>query len=387
MTLPHAKRRHYMNSIIYIGIDVHKDSYSYCSFLKDQDTFFAEHKSEADSKNAINYIKSVIKSVKAENPVLIGYEAGPTGYKLCRDLQKAGFACVVIAPSTIYRPNGPRVKTDRRDARLLAQTLAYKTFKQVVIPTEKTEAMKEFTRARCSKKRQLKKAKQELLSFLLRMGMIYPEKGSYWTQSHFEWLRTVHFKDEWLQLAFEEYFAELNDLMAKVARLDVQIKMMAETSDIKDDVEKLICFTGIDYLTAVSIVVEVGDFSRFSNAKSFSNYIGLCPGEDSSGLSIRHTAITKAGNSRVRQLLIESAKSIRYGRLCSAKSKRLIQRQEGKSPMVIQYADMAIMRIRHKMLNMERKGLHYNVITTAAARELSCFVWGMMTGNISRASV
>lgn len=376
-----------MNSIIYIGIDVHKDSYSYCSFLKDQDTFFAEHKSEADSKNAINYIKSVIKSVKAENPVLVGYEAGPTGYKLCRDLQKAGFACVVIAPSTIYRPNGPRVKTDRRDARLLAQTLAYKTFKQVVIPTEKTEAMKEFTRARCSKKRQLKKAKQELLSFLLRMGMIYPEKGSYWTQSHFEWLRTVHFKDEWLQLAFEEYFAELNDLMAKVARLDVQIKMMAETSDIKDDVEKLICFTGIDYLTAVSIVVEVGDFSRFSNAKSFSNYIGLCPGEDSSGLSIRHTAITKAGNSRVRQLLIESAKSIRYGRLCSAKSKRLIQRQEGKSPMVIQYADMAIMRIRHKMLNMERKGLHYNVITTAAARELSCFVWGMMTGNISRASV
>lgn len=100
-----------------------------------------------------------------------------------------------------------------------------------------------------------------------------------------------------------------------------------------------------------------------------------------------NTAITKAGNSRVRQLLIESAKSIKYGRLCSAKSKRLIQRQEGKSPLVIQYADMAIARIRHKMLSMERKGLHYNVITTAAARELSCFIWGMMTGNISRTSV
>ena len=105
------------------------------------------------------------------------------------------------------------------------------------------------------------------------------------------------------------------------------------------------------------------------------------------GLKVRHTAITKAGNSRVRQLLIESAKSIKYGRLCSSKSKRLIQRQEGKSPLVIQYADMAITRIRHKMLSMERKGLHYNVITTAAARELSCFIWGMMTNNISRASV
>ena len=247
--------------------------------------------------------------------------------------------------------------------------------------------MKEFTRARCSKKRQLKKAKQELLSFLLRMGMIYPEKGSYWTQSHFEWLRTVQFKDKWLQLAFEEYFSEVNELMAKVARLDTQIKQMAENSEIKNDVEKLICFTGIDYLTAVSIVAEVGDFSRFSNAKAFSNYIGLCPGENSSGLRVRHTAITKARNSRVRQLLIESAKSIKYGRLCSAKSKRLIQRQEGKSPLVIQYADMAIARIRHKMLSMERKGLHYNVITTAAARELSCFIWGMMTNNISRASV
>lgn len=373
-----------MNSIIYIGIDVHKSSYSYCAYSKEEDCFFAEHKSEADSKNAINYIKSVIKTTGSEEPVLVGYEAGPTGYKLCRDLQKAGFSCVVIAPSTIYKPNGPRVKTDRRDARLLAQTLAYKTFKQVVIPSEKIEAMKEFTRARCSKKRQLKKAKQELLSFLLRMGMIYPEKGSYWTQSHFEWLRTVQFKDKWLQLAFEEYFSEVNELMAKVARLDTQIKQMAENSEIKNDVEKLICFTGIDYLTAVSIVAEVGDFSRFSNAKAFSNYIGLCPGENSSGLRVRHTAITKAGNSRVRQLLIESAKSIKYGRLCSAKSKRLIQRQEGKSPLVIQYADMAITRIRHKMLSMERKGLHYNVITTAAARELSCFIWGMMTNNISR---
>ena len=376
-----------MNSIIYIGIDVHKSSYSYCAYEKEKDSFFAEHKSEAGSKNAINYIKSVIKTTGSDFPILIGYEAGPTGYKLCRDLQKAGFPCVVIAPSTIYKPNGPRIKTDRRDARLLAQTLAYKTFKQVVIPSEKIEAMKEFTRARCSKKRQLKKAKQELLSFLLRMGMIYPEKGSYWTQSHFEWLRTVQFKDKWLQLAFEEYFSEVNELMAKVARLDTQIKQMAENSEIKNDVEKLICFTGIDYLTAVSIVAEVGDFSRFSNAKAFSNYIGLCPGENSSGLRVRHTAITKAGNSRVRQLLIESAKSIKYGRLCSAKSKRLIQRQEGKSPLVIQYADMAIARIRHKMLSMERKGLHYNVITTAAARELSCFIWGMMTGNISRTSV
>ncbi len=180
-----------MDSIIYIGIDVHKDSYSYCSYLKDKDTFFAEHKSEADSKNAVKYIKSVIKTAGSQEPVLVGYEAGPTGYKLCRDLQKAGFACVVMAPSTIYKPHGVRVKTDRRDARLLAQTLAYKTFKQVVIPSEKIEAMKEFTRARCSKKRQLKKAKQELLSFLLRMGMIYPERGSYWTQRHFEWLKTV----------------------------------------------------------------------------------------------------------------------------------------------------------------------------------------------------
>ena len=134
MTLPHAKRRHYMNSIIYIGIDVHKSSYSYCAYEKEKDSFFAEHKSEAGSKNAINYIKSVIKTTGSNFPVLIGYEAGPTGYKLCRDLQKAGFPCVVIAPSTIYKPNGPRIKTDRRDARLLAQTLAYKTFKQVVIP-------------------------------------------------------------------------------------------------------------------------------------------------------------------------------------------------------------------------------------------------------------
>lgn len=126
--------------VIYVGIDVHKDTNSFCAYDSREDKLFAEHKSSSKFENTLHYLKNLQKSVGKDAVFLIGYEAGPTGYGLCRKLQKEGFACVIIAPSTIAKAPGQKVKTDRKDARLLAKTLAFKTYSPVCLPSEKLKA-------------------------------------------------------------------------------------------------------------------------------------------------------------------------------------------------------------------------------------------------------
>ena len=289
-----------------------------------------------------------------------------------------------MAPTTMSNPDGKRrIKTDRIDARAISRILAYKSYSQVHLPSEEIEALKKYTRARYAKKRMLKKAKQELLSFLLRNGKTYPESGNYWTEKFFNWIKTVRFSKKWMQEAFNEYLAEVYSLKAKIERMDMKIREIAGLEIIKDKVDKLVCFSGIDVSTAVETVVEINDFTRFATAAQFVSYLGLCPGQDSSGKRKTMLPLTKAGNCRVRTLLCESAKAIKRTNPYGQKSGRILERQKNASPEIVAYADKATKRIRTKMKNLEECGKNYNVSSAAGARELACFVWGMMNGKIA----
>nr|WP_318706535.1 transposase [uncultured Treponema sp.] len=193
--------------VIYVGIDVHKDTNSFCAYDSREDKLFAEHKSSSKFENTLHYLKNLQKSVGKDAVFLIGYEAGPTGYGLCRKLQKEGFACVIIAPSTIAKAPGQKVKTDRMDARLLAKTLAFKTYSPVCLPSEKLEAIKEYTR-----------------------------------------VRTVNFADKWLQESFEEYHAEVITLMDKVQRIEAKILELCKDDEVREKIDALVCISGISYV-------------------------------------------------------------------------------------------------------------------------------------------
>ncbi len=376
-----------MERIIYIGIDVHKDTNTAHMFGKIDDIVM-DHEIGTIAAGADHMIKAIRKTIKefglSDYIIQTGYEAGPTGYGLCKALQKAGYRCDVMAPTTIIRAPGERTKTDRRDARMLAIALATDTYKSVHILDDKDIATREFTRTRNTRKNELKKAKQYLLSFLLRLGKSYPESGSYWTQKHWNWLGTLDLQDAYLNYSLKSYMQDIRDLEDKIRMMDSMIEQMATTDErYKDKVGKLMCFTGVETYTALSIVCEIGDFDRFPDARSFSSYIGLVPGQDSSGQRRRYMAITKTGNSRVRKLIVEATKGIKRTSIYN-KSARLVERQTGQSPEVIAYADKCRRRIKHKMTNLEtRNGKNANVATAAGARELACFVWGMMTGNIA----
>ena len=369
---------------LYVGIDVHKDTYSLCCFDFQRNELSDEITIRATTKGVIKYLEAIRKKHREEVLFACGYEAGPTGYGLCRGLQKAGYGCVVMAPTTMSNPDGKRrIKTDRIDARAISRILAYKSYSQVHLPSEEIEALKEYTRARYAKKRMLKKAKQELLSFLLRNGKTYPESGNYWTEKFFNRIKTVQFSKKWMQEAFNEYLAEVYSLKAKIERMDMKIREIAGLEIIKDKVDKLVCFSGIDVSTAVETVVEINDFTRFATAAQFVSYLGLCPGQDSGGKRKTMLPLTKAGNCRVRTLLCESAKAIKRTNPYGQKSGRILERQKNASPEIVAYADKATKRIRTKMKNLEECGKNYNVSSAAGARELACFVWGMMNGKIA----
>lgn len=165
--------------------------------------------------------------------------------------------------------------------------------------------------------------------------------------------------------------------------MDKRIEELASKDEYRESVKKLCCFIGIKTHTALSVLIEVGDFQRFASAQKFASYLGLVPGEDSSGDEQTRLGITKAGNRHVRMLLTETSQCYARGQI-GFKSKELKSRQAGNSPQVIAYADKANERLRRRYYKMVLgKSKKHNVAKTAIARELACFMWGMMTDHIT----
>jgi transposase len=310
-----------------------------------------------------------------------GYEAGSLGYTLYHQLTGCGIDCVILAPSTMVDTNNRRVKTDKRDAVNIAKNLAYRTYKPVHIPNEMDNAVKEYIRMRDDAKDTLKKIKQQLLAFCLRHGQRFTDGMSYWTIKHLTWLSKLDFNNAILQETFQEYLTLYYQASDKVALFDKRIEELARQECYAEKVRALTCLIGIRTHTALATIVETGDFHRFAKASQYAAYLGLVPGEDSSGKSIQRTGITKAGNSHIRKLLVEAAQSYSRGAV-GKKSKTLLARQSGNDSKVIAYADRANERLKRKFYKLTFREKKRNIAVTAVAREIACFIWGMMTDNL-----
>ena len=117
---------------------------------------------------------------------ICGYEAGCLGFTLYHQLTSHGITCVILAPTTMLKPQGKKkVKTDKRDAALIARCLAHHDYSAVHVPTKKDEQTKEYIRMRCDHKTALKKVKQQILAFCLRHNYRY-EDGANTGQKHSE---------------------------------------------------------------------------------------------------------------------------------------------------------------------------------------------------------
>lgn len=373
-----------MKRILKIGMDVHSTNYTLCAMepvIGAEDRIFANVKVTADYKNILMFIENLkLKlGLNDEYDIECGYEAGCLGYSLYNQLTATGIKCVILAPTTMLTPQGVRIKTDARDAVMIAQCLSYAGYHAVYIPTEEDDSVKEYLRMRDDHKLALKKVKQQINAFCLRHGYHY-EKTK-WTIAHLKWLKGLDISGLYKE-TLNEYMASYDEQTAKIERFDQRIEELASQERYQEKVKKLGCFLGVKTHTALSLIVETGDFERFAKGNTYAAYLGLAPGENSSNEKIRRLGITKAGNGHLRQLLIEAA-----GRICKGavghKSKELRRRQNGNTAEVIAYADKANTRLRSRYYKFIRRGKKRNVAVAAIARELACFVWGMMTDNIS----
>lgn len=370
-----------MNSIVYVGMDVHKESYTVCCYSYDTDKVAYKQTLPPDYRLILKYMEKVRTRYEGEITFVCGYEAGCLGYSLYHQLKDHAVDCRILAPTTMGITNTHRVKTDKRDAANIARCLAFHTYSEVYVPDDEDNAVKEYIRMRDDQKLMLKKIKQQILAFVLRKGLRFEGGKTYWTIAHMKWLRNLGLTGLDKE-TLSEYLITYDYLTEKIQRLDSRIEDLASGERYEEKVKKMGCLLGIKTHTALSMAVEVGDFGRFEKAPKFAAFLGLVPSEDSSSENIRRYSITKAGNSHLRRLLVEAAQSYTRGGI-GHKSIALRQRQQGNPPEIIAYADKANERLRRRFYKMTlSKGVNRNVATTAIARELACFIWGMMTGNI-----
>jgi transposase len=301
------------------------------------------------------------------------YEAGPTGYGLYRQVVGLGHACTVVAPSLIPRKPGDRVKTNRRDAVQLARLLRAGELTPVWVPDEAHEAMRDLVRAREAAVEDLRRKRQAISSMLLKHGRAFPGKTT-WGARHERWLAEQAFDHPAQQVVLQELVLAARHAKERLERIEAAIAEFLPGWSLAPVVEALQALRGIRLATAATIVAEVGDLRRFDNARQFMGYLGLVPGERSTGETVRRLGITKAGNGRVRRALVESVWTYRHpARVGKAKLYQL----QRVPPTVRDIAWKAQSRLCARYRALSARGKKLTVAVTAVARELAGFVWAI----------
>jgi transposase len=309
-------------------------------------------------------------------PVHAVYEAGPTGYGLARLAADRGIHVDVIAPGKTPRAAAERIKTDRRDAELLVRQLMAGSLRPIHIPSPALEAARDLVRAREDTRCDLTRARHRVSKLLLRHGQVYPKDRSTWTLEHRRWLAGLRFDETNTQLAYIDALAAVDGLTSRRDALAERLSHVASDTDLWPVVARLRAFRGIDTLTALALVCEVGDWQRFARADQLAAWVGLVPSISQSGESRSSGPITKTGSRHARRLLVEAAWHYQRPPRIGV---TLQNRQKGQPDHVLAIAWRAQHRLYRVHQRLRQRGKHANLATVAAARELACFCWAAAT--------
>lgn len=361
------------DTTVYVGLDVSKAK---IAVGLAEDGRKGEVRYWGEIANRVDAVRKLVDKLAARHGRLcLCYEAGPTGYGLHRQLCALGYECLVVAPSLIPARPGMQIKTDRRDAVALASLLRAGELSAVWVPDETHEAMRDLSRARGAAVSDLRRARQHLLSFLLRHGRVF-EGRSHWSRAHRRWLAEQRFDHRAQQIALEEYIHAIEQIEERRDRLTQQMLALLPDWSLNPVVEAIQALRGVAEISAVTLVAEIGDFRRFRNPRQFMAWLGLVPREHSTGASVKRGSITKAGNIRARRMLVEGAWTYR---LPARVTTTLLKRAEGLPEDIRTIAWKAQTRLCTRYRRMHAAGRSTKVVTVAIARELAAFVWAIAT--------
>jgi transposase len=356
---------------LFVGLDVHKDS---IQVTVAEAGALGEVRPYGRIGGDLAALEKVVRKLDRPGRRLrFVYEAGPCGYVIYRHLTRQGFDCTVIAPSLTPRRAGDRVKTDRRDATLLARLHRAGELTAVYVPQEEDEAMRDLSRAREDAKQAEIKARQQLAAFLLRHDLRYSGTKR-WGGEHRRWLAELKLEHPAQYVTLQEYLNAIDEATRRVERLTEQIRALLPEWRLAPVVAALQAMRGVSLLVAVALVTELGDLTRFTKARQVMAFLGLVPDEHSSGPNRRLGGITKAGNSHARRALVEAAWAYHF----PARVTKIIRdRQRGLQPAVVATAWQAQLRLCARYRRLVLRGKPKPVVITAVARELAAFAWSI----------
>ncbi len=360
-----------MNNVRFIGLDVHAETIAVAVAEPDGDV-----RSVGVIPNRPESIRKLMKKLGPAEQLRVCYEAGPTGYVVYWELTALGVTCEVVAPTLVPVKAGDRVKTDRRDALKLARSYRAGDLTAVWVPDAAHEALRDLVRAREAAKKDQLRARHRLGKLLLRHGRRPPTPMKPWTQTSLAWVKTVHFEHAAQEATLVDYLHEVEHMADRITRLERAIDDAVKTAPerMRAVIEALQALRGIAQVSAVTVVAEVGELTRFAKPRQLMGYSGAVASEDSSGDRIRRGAITKTGNAHLRRVVIEAAWAYRYR---PAVGPALRKRQASVSQEVKAIAWKAQHRLHARYRHLTAQGKCKQETVTAVGRELLGFIWAI----------
>jgi transposase len=373
-----------MHRYIWVGLDVHKATIA-VAVAKGEEA----PRSLGTIPNDPDAIAKLMRKLGPLGRLRVCYEAGPCGYVLYRQLTAMGVDCTVVAPTLVPVRPGDRVKTDRRDALKLVRLLRGGELTAVWVPSEAQEALRDLARAREAAQKDLRRARHRVQKFLLRHGRRCPLPTKAWSARYMAWVHGLGFAHAAEAAVHRDYVAEVERLVDRRARLDRELELALAQSPaaLQAVVRAVQVLRGVAFVTALTAVVEVGHFGRFTRARQLMAYSGLVPREASSGDTVWRGAITKTGNAHLRRVLIEAAWQYRHRPRAGA---TLRQRRKGQAPELCAIAEKAEHRLHLRYRRLLARGKSKGKVVTAIGRELLGFMWAVAvraeTGSTSPAA-
>ncbi len=357
----------------YVGLDVHKETIAVAVAYPDRQ----EPKYVGEIQNRPKALAKLIEKLSSDGEIYhFCYEAGPCGYGVYRQIQESGHDCEVVAP-----PESSRLKTDRRDALKLARLLRTGDLRRVWVPGEEQEAMRDLCRCRRDFKIQERKAKQQLNAFVLRHGHHWPSNKTRWNAGHFSWLEGLKMAHALQQLVLQEYVNAVRSAQQRVKDITQSLMLAIPSWSLAPVVDSLVALRGVDKITAVTLLSELGDLSRFDNPRQLMGFLGLVPNQHNSGSKRRLGSITLAGNSAARAALVESAWCYRFA---ARRTKHLQRKAVHASEEAKGIAWRAQKRLCGRYRALIDSGKNKKVACVAVARELVGFVWDITCQEMAK---